>query len=49
MTDKLTRLYNTMLTIETKGSNTKTMAQCLAYLEMLIQENEQQDKNEENK
>lgn len=38
MVEKLTKLYNTMLCIETKGANTKTMANCLTYLEMLIQE-----------
>lgn len=38
MKDKLQILYNTLLTIETKGVNTKTMAQCLAYTEGLIVE-----------
>ena len=38
MVDKLAKLYNTLMTIETKGSNTIVMAQCLAYVEMLIQE-----------
>lgn len=36
METQLTRLYNTLVTIETKGENTKTMADCLRYLEQLI-------------
>lgn len=36
MSTELTRLYNTLLLIETKGENTKIMAQCLRYLEQLI-------------
>lgn len=35
---ELTRLYNTLVTIETKGENTKIMADCLRYLERLITE-----------
>jgi hypothetical protein len=38
MEEKLTKLYNTMLTIETKGANTKTMADCLRFLENVIVE-----------
>ena len=33
MSDELKRLYNTMMTIETKGENTKTMADCLRFVE----------------
>lgn len=36
MEQDLTKLYNTLLTIETRGNNTKTMAICLQYLEQLI-------------
>lgn len=36
MSDELKRLYNTMMTIETKGENTKTMADCLRFIEQLI-------------
>lgn len=36
MVNELTRLYNTLMLIETKGENTKTMAQCLQYLEQMI-------------
>lgn len=36
MEQDLTKLYNTLLTIETRGNNTKTMALCLQYLEQLI-------------
>lgn len=43
MVDKLTRLYNTMLLIETKGENTKTMCDCLRFVEALISE----EKNKE--
>ena len=38
MEQKLRILYNTLLTIETKGESTKTMAQCLAFTEGLIRE-----------
>lgn len=41
MTNELIRLYNTLLLIETKGENTKTMAQCLQYLEQLIAKEQQ--------
>lgn len=36
MTNELTKLYNTLMLIETKGENTKIMAQCLQYIEQLI-------------
>ena len=35
---KLTRLYNTLVTIETKGESTKTMADCLRYIEQMVNE-----------
>ena len=38
MEQKLRILYNTLLTIETKGENTKTMAACLNYVQQLIAE-----------
>ena len=46
MEEKLTKLYNTLLLIETKGGSTKIMAQCLGYLEQLIQD-EQKAKMQE--
>lgn len=36
MEEELTRLYNTLKLISTKGDDTKTMADCLKYLENLI-------------
>ena len=36
MVNELRRLYNTLLLIETKGENTKIMAQCLQFTEQLI-------------
>lgn len=36
MVNELTKLYNTMMLIETKGENTKQMAMCLNYLSQLI-------------
>lgn len=36
MVEKLTKLYNTLALIETKGENTKTMSTCLRYVEQLI-------------
>lgn len=41
MLEKLQRLYNTLETIETKGKNTRTMADCLRYVEKLIFEESQ--------
>lgn len=38
MKEKLIQLRNTMGLIETKGENTKIMANCLAFAEQLIQE-----------
>lgn len=38
MVNKLTKLYNTMMLIETKGENTKTMAACLNYVQQLVEE-----------
>lgn len=43
MVEKLTRLYNTLMIIETKGENTKLMAQCLNYVSGLINEASQQE------
>lgn len=34
--DQLTRIYNTMLEISTKGENTLVMADCLRALEDII-------------
>lgn len=54
-TQKLIKLYNTLLTIETKGENTKIMASCIVYLEQLLTEtNEKENQltnrvNKENK
>lgn len=36
MVEKLTKLYNTLMIIETKGENTKTMADCLRYIERMV-------------
>ena len=36
MKEELTKLYNTMLTIETKGTNTVVMGDCLKFLNQLI-------------
>lgn len=33
---ELSKLYNTLLTIPTNGEHTKTMADCLRFLEQLI-------------
>lgn len=32
----LMKLHNTLMTIETKGENTKIMSDCLKYLENMI-------------
>lgn len=36
MVENLTKLYNTLLLIETKGESTKAMAKCLEYIESLV-------------
>ena len=36
MVNKLSKLYNTLVLIETKGDSTKTMADCLRFLEQMI-------------
>lgn len=38
MKEKLMKLYNTLMLIETKGENTKLMAQCLNYTIQLANE-----------
>lgn len=38
MNEKLTRLFNTLCEIETKGRSTVVMGDCLKYLEQLIKE-----------
>ena len=39
MVEKLSKLYNTLALIETKGENTKIMGNCLQFLEgMIIEE-----------
>lgn len=43
MVNDLTKLYNTMSLIETKGEGTKLMATCLQYLEGLIAREQQQE------
>ena len=43
MTEKLVKLYNTLSTIETKGEHTKTMADCLRFIERMAVEAKQQE------
>lgn len=38
MANNLSKLYNTLSLIETKGENTKIMADCLRFIEQMIQE-----------
>ena len=38
---QLSRIYNTLLTIETKGENTLIMADCVRALQQLAQEIQQ--------
>lgn len=48
MNNELTKLYNTLLGVETKGESTKIMGMCLQFLEKLIvkiQSDENQEKN----
>lgn len=43
MKEKLAKLYNTMSMIETKGRNTKIMAECLGFVEGLIKQEQQKE------
>lgn len=43
--ENLQKLYNTMLLIETKGDSTKTMADCLRFIERMIADVEQPETN----
>lgn len=43
MKEKLAKLYNTMSMIETKGKNTRIMAECLGFVENLIKEEQQKE------
>lgn len=38
MNEKLTKLFNTLCEVETKGKSTIVMSDCLRYLEQLINE-----------
>ena len=38
MVENLTKLYNTLTLVETKGESTKLMADCLRFLERTIAE-----------
>ena len=38
LVEKLAKLHNTLSLIETKGENTKIMAQCLQFIEGMIAE-----------
>lgn len=38
MKEDLIKLYNTMILIETKGDNTKIMADCLRFVEQLVKQ-----------
>lgn len=43
----LVKIYNSLMTIETKGNNTHTMSKCLNTLQQLIiQENREKGVNE---
>ena len=45
MRDKLAQIYNALLTVETKGTNTMIMADCLRALYSVIQELEDEQRN----
>ena len=45
MIENLQKLYNTMLLIETKGDSTKTMADCLRFVEKMIADEERPEIN----
>ena len=43
--EELTRLYNTLTTIETRGAHTKTMADCLRFIENALARVEEPEVN----
>lgn len=47
MKENLQKLYNTLALIETKGENTKIMADCLRFAEKMIREADEAAKKEE--
>ena len=47
MKENLTRLYNTLVLIDTKGASTKMMAQCLNFIEGMIAELDAQEQQAE--
>lgn len=47
MKENLQKLYNTLAMIETKGENTKIMADCLRFTEKMIREADESAKKEE--
>ena len=58
LSENLIKLYNTLALIETKGENTKLMAQCMVFTEQLALEahqaeaqdaTKQEEKHEEQK
>lgn len=49
MIQNLQKLYNTLLLIETKGESTKIMADCLRYVEQLLQQTHIEQLKENNK
>ncbi len=42
---KLVQLYNTLSTIDTRGQNTKVMADCLRFLEDIIKQEQTKKEN----
>ena len=46
MGEKLSKLYNTLSLIETKGDNTKIMADCLRFIEQIITDVRMQEDSE---
>ena len=47
MSEELTKLYNTMMLVETKGESTKIMGNCLQYLDNLIGKARSEEKSSE--
>lgn len=46
MTVELTKLYNTMLLVETRGESTKIMADCIRFVEHLIKKSKEENEKE---
>lgn len=48
MEQKLMKLYNTLMLVETKGESTKIMGTCISYIEQMIKEEQEKSARNDN-